>query len=387
MTLLLAESNRIHQNLVLEHADTDIETSLHEGSSLDCLIAHAEELDRQFTSHEVSEHCPVELKVDQINIGDDNLRLTSAGWSKIADACKAPLGYWSRFPPESWPQFAQYHLDHDPNLAMTGNSHGSIEAVAFRKRFVGFRSTHLVHLDFATIMQTISAALGDRRQSYLVNKFIVNEDSISVELITPGQTHAVKVGDDVAGGIAVSHSILGNHPTTVDLFVHRLFCRNGLTLRHCVGHAAITRSRRLKDNGTQARGAAIDQIERMVLERLSHQTALFGSLSQLPDAQIGRPAGADDEEAIRRFLMPSLRATHLWSDQLWQRVLAPAWRHVHGGNGELNEFAAVNTITYVATHQSDLSFRQRRTLARLAGLLSFRRVHVCPRCNSAIVGT
>lgn len=84
--------------------------------------------------------------------------------------------------------------------------------------------------------------------------------------------------------------------------------------------------------------------------------------------------------------MPTLRATHLWSNDLWLRVIAPAWRHAHGGNGELHEFAAVNTITYVATHQQDLSFRQRQTLARLGGLLAFQRVHVCPRCHNAVVG-
>ena len=237
------------------------------------------------------------------------------------------------------------------------------------------------------MIRAVLEALGNDGQFYSVNRLNVTGDSISVELKTPRQTHAVQVGDVIQGGISLSHSFLGSHPTTVDLFIYRLRCQNGMSLRHCVGHTKISRSRRLKNISEQSVAAAIEQIQRMVHERLSHRDALFTSLSQLPEARIHRVTGSEDEESIRRFLLPSLRATHLWSDDLWRRVLAPAWRHVHGGNGELTEFAAVNTVTYVATHQRDLSFRQRRTLARLAGLLAFRRVHVCPRCNSAVIGS
>ncbi|HQX49414.1 MAG TPA: hypothetical protein PLY87_02325 [Planctomycetaceae bacterium] len=365
---------------------TDRDMGIANGMSMDGLIDHAGEIDRQYTYHQVSTKCVARVSEDKISIGDDNLELTARGWSQLANACKAPADYWGQLPSELRAQNAQYHLDNQSASPGTNRKRCSVEAVANQNRFVGFRSIHLIHLEFTDVLSAIDDVLGEARDSYSVNKLFVSDDSISVELTTPRMTHAVQVGDDVQGGIAVSHSILGNHSTTIDLFVLRLLCQNGLALRHCVGHATITRSRRLKDNGAQSRSAAKDQIQRMVVERLKHQTSLFGSLSQLPDAQIARAAGTDDEEAIRRFLMPSLRATHLWSDQLWRRVLAPAWRHVHGGNGELNEFAAVNTITYVATHQRDLTFRQRRTLARLAGLLSFRRVHVCPNCNRTVLG-
>ena len=215
----------------------------------------------------------------------------------------------------------------------------------------------------------------------------ITDESVFVELKTSRRTHAVQVGDIVQGGIAFSHSFLGTTPTTVDLYVFRCVCRNGMALRHCLGHAAISRSRRLKRKDGNSVGDAVSQVVRMTQERMSHLDALLTSLGRLPQARIETGLGADDEESMRRFLMPTLRATHLWSDDLWQRVLAPAWRHAHGGNGELHEFAAVNTVTYVATHQQDLSFRQRRTLARLAGLLAFRRVHVCPRCHNAVVGS
>jgi hypothetical protein len=62
------------------------------------------------------------------------------------------------------------------------------------------------------------------------------------------------------------------------------------------------------------------------------------------------------------------------------RLLA-AWRT----EGEENShYGAVNALTRVATHDLDLSERQRRVLASLAGILAFSEVHVCPRCFSVL---
>lgn len=382
-------TNHESRGISLQHSDDEKSETTDrfvESNGMSCeeLIEYAEGLDQRYSCYAITDNSATRVESDRIMIGDDNLQITNAGWGQLAKEIGAPYSYLSQFDPEFRAQIVQYHVDH---LHSPFCNVGDLEAVAFEDRFIGFRRSRLVHLELAAAVRAIFDALGGERQSYSIHQLRVTDDSITMEMMTPRRTHEVQVGDEVQGGISVSHSFLGTHPTTIDLFVYRLMCQNGMTLRHCVGHTEISRSRRLKKNGEESKTAAIEQIKRMVVERLRHQNDLFRSLSQLPGAPLERAIGADDEDSMRRFLMPSLRATHLWSAQLWRRVLAPAWRHAHGGNGELNEFAAVNTITYVATHQRDLSFRQRRTLARLAGLLSFRRVHICPRCNSAVVGS
>jgi hypothetical protein len=205
-----------------------------------------------------------------------------------------------------------------------------------------------------------------------------------MELITPRSQRTVQRGDDIQGGMTVSHSITGEHATTVDLFTLRLICRNGMAQRRCAGHAEISRARRLKQKGDLSKLAAMDQIERMTRGQIRHLDELLDSFSALPGHAVGRNPGATAEDAMREFLMPLLRASHLWSDRMWRDVLSPSWIDEHGGQGELTEFAAVNALTHVATHNSAISFRQRRTLARLAGLLTYRRVHVCPQCHRAV---
>ena len=357
-----------------------------EDASLNALVERLDQVDRTFTRVPVTTSARVRVEADRITIGDDNLTLDGRGWKRLARHSGASDIYWSQFDSDFRAEIAQYHFDHDQAYSPIPHR-GGIEAIAVQNRFLGFRESHLVHLDFASVVKAVIAGLGTDGKYFTVNRMQMTDESVFVELKTTRRTHAVKVGDVVQGGIAFSHSFLGTTPTTVDLFVFRLACSNGMALRHCIGHTTISRSRRLKRVNDNSVTEAVKQIERMTHERMSHLDALLTSLGKLPESRIEHSDGADDEESMRRFLMPTLRATHLWTDHLWRQVLAPAWRHEHGGNGELHEFAAVNTVTYVATHQHDLSFRQRRTLARLAGLLAFRRVHVCPRCHSAVVGS
>ncbi len=353
--------------------------------NVNALVERLEQLDRAFIRVPVTPDTRIRVDADHLSIGDDNLSLNQLGWERLAKQYGAPSSYWSQFEPDFRAEIANYHFDHDPKLS-GGRPDAGLEAVAFENRFLGFRPSQLTHLEFTMVMQAVMRGLGPDGRHFTVNRVRITDESIRVELKTSHRMKAVEVDDIVEGGIAFSHSFLGTTPTNVELFVFRLICSNGLALRHCIAHASISRSRRLKNRDNNSVADAMSQIERLTHERMSHLDSLLESLGQLPASRIESSAGSDDEESMRRFLMPTLRATHLWSNDLWLRVIAPAWRHAHGGNGELHEFAAVNTITYVATHQQDLSFRQRQTLARLGGLLAFQRVHVCPRCHNAVVG-
>ncbi len=357
-----------------------------EDNSVGALIEQLAVHDGSFKCVAVTDRSPVVVEPSRLRIGDDNLLLTDEGWDRLAKHCGASSTYWAQFNQSFRSEIAQYHFDHDQAFSPK-SLRGGREAIAVNDQFLGLRQSNLVHLDYTSVVQAVIEGLGTDAQYFTVNRLMLTAESIFVELKTSRRTRAVKVGDVVQGGIAVSHSLLGTTPTSIELYVHRVVCANGMALRHCVGHAAISRSRRLRKRDNHSVADAMSQVERLTQERMSHLDALLMSLCTLPEARLERSAANTDEESMRRFLMPTLRATHLWSNDLWNRLLAPAWRHEHGGNGELHEFAAVNTITYVATHQHDLSFRQRQTLARLAGLLAFRQVHVCPRCHNAVVSS
>lgn len=353
-------------------------------SSLEALLVRMTDLDQEHSVLRLSEGTPVQAKPDKLIVGDHNLTLADHGWNRLAAFCSAPGAYWSQIAPEFRTEIANYHLK-DRFGSQSQSPPSEWAAIAQGGHFLGFRKATLVHLSYADVLRAVMTALGAEASAFTTHRVATDVDSIQVELTTERHSEQVAVGDVVQGGIAISHSFLGSQPTTVDLFALRLRCTNGLSVRHCVGHVSISRSRRLKQTGEKSRTDALAQIQRMTHERMRHLSALLRNLGKLPEALVESASDRQATQAMRAFLMPSLRATHLWSDQLWDQMLLPAWQHPHGGNGELHEFAAINTITYVSTHRSELTFRQQRTLARLAGLLAFRRIHVCPRCHSAVV--
>ncbi len=353
--------------------------------SLNDLLDGLATLDAEHRFHIVTSKGDVRVTADQISVGDDNLRMSVDGWDRLAQQCGAPSDYWSRLTPAFRAEVAQHHLSRG-DLFRGKSRVRSVEAVSRNGSLIGFRHAGQVHLNNATTLRAVLETLRPQDDALRVHRFVPSETDFHVELVTPRSFREVRQGDVVQGGIAVSHSLLGAHPTTIDLFVLRVVCSNGLALRRCVGRVAISRTRRLKHTGPEALAAATDQLRRITAERWQHLSQLLSGIRELPSARLPRTASSPDADGMRSFLMPPLRATHLWSEDLWHRLLLPAWQHPHGGNGELDEFAAINTVTYVATHRSELTFRQQRTLARLAGLLAFRRIHVCPRCHSAVVG-
>ena len=63
-------------------------------------------------------------------------------------------------------------------------------------------------------------------------------------------------------------------------------------------------------------------------------------------------------------------------NRLMPRLVA-AWKQE---GAEDTHYGAVNAITRVATHDPELSRRQRRMLTLLGGLLAFSNVHICEKC-------
>lgn len=383
--------NQSHHSAVSDHfANGDSDVVIADNNfrladrSLNSLERALVNYDRRFKVEPAPARFSMRVQPGSIVLGDVIVPLSPLAWSKLAAEFKASAKYWLGLDESMRCRLANYHFERMDHLSSDADRN-QLDVVIRDGAFHGFRRSDLVHMGCADVLRAICDGLGPAAEHFRLHRATVTDDSVHLELATPALARQVAAGDDIQGGIAVSHSILGAHATTVDLFTLRLACSNGLALRHCLGHTQITQSRRLKRKDAASLVAAKDQISRMTRERVARMGDLLQAVSELPATAIPHDKNERAEAAILRFLMPQLRATHLWSDALWRDVLSPAWRHEHGGSEQLTEFAAVNTVTYVASHNPDLTHRQRRTLARLAGLITYRRIHVCPRCHQGVV--
>jgi hypothetical protein len=150
----------------------------------------------------------------------------------------------------------------------------------------------------------------------------------------------------------------------------RLACTNGMILRECASRDGIGRTRQLSVDHPNGREIQRNQIRQIALQQWN---ALQPRLEALRATSERR---ANVEELLNNWLLRERISRH----EIMPRLLA-AWR-LEGS--ENTHYAAVNALTRVATHDSELSARQRRVLSALGGLLAFSQVHLCPRCYSML---
>jgi hypothetical protein len=99
----------------------------------------------------------------------------------------------------------------------------------------------------------------------------------------------------------------------------------------------------------------------------------LGSLKSLTDHKV----------EVRDFLDQQLRQVPRLHSRALRNRLLEAWLNHGEGN---TAYAALNAITWVATHAPDnhVRPRQREALALLAGVIALSGQHICPRCYSVI---
>ena len=151
----------------------------------------------------------------------------------------------------------------------------------------------------------------------------------------------------------------------------RLVCSNGMTHRECAGSRAV-RTRRLAVDHPDATRLQIAQVERLaadVWRKLGEKVAAFRGLRE-------------EQIDVLAFLERWLGRARLSARNLMP-ILQRAWEEEAR---ETSAYGAVNAMTRVATHNVALPLRQRHVLSRLAGLVSFRRLHICPHCFSLLSG-
>jgi Domain of unknown function (DUF932) len=293
------------------------------------------------------------------------LTIDDAARARIYAQAGAPARYLAGRSPELQAQVLTEHarsgdFGRRPQIVMRS---GSVFTIT---------GTPLLNLPKHQILNAVRDELGTEGKRLFVAQIEDTPDRLNVELVTADRSIAVRLGDVVQAGLHIVHAPFGKSATVVEAFVYRLVCSNGLTRRHCVNEG-LTRTRKLPTANAYSYELQMDQIR-----RLTRQT--WNGLQ--PQLEALR-ATSDRCVEVEHFLRAWLPRARMFSKAMLSRLLA-AWRE----EGEENSvYGAINALTHVATHDQELSVRQRRILASLAGLLSFADIHLCPKCLSVLAGS
>lgn len=237
-------------------------------------------------------------------------------------------------------------------------------------RLVGFDDPGLLTLPSSDVIDAVDNALSEcKLRNVVVRQALCEPWGFHVRLSFPSVTAQPRAGDVVEGGVAISHSAIGEHATQVHSYIHRLICENGLYVPVCEDRH-VMRIRRLASR-------AFDhdqQLSRLreVLERAIAQLgAKLDALRALTNRLVEVPA-ALQQLALRQGLPRGIQA-----------ALVAAIDADEDGPSQGTEYDALMALTRVATHGHMRPVLRRRLLV-LAGILSQQHAHVCPHCHSVL---
>ena len=243
------------------------------------------------------------------------------------------------------------------------------------------RRDNLVELAHTEVLQAVAESLGNGIDALELSRMDYADGRLELELVSPAKSIEVRRGDVVTAGLHIEHSRYRDQATQVQSFVYRLVCENGMTRRECVSADGIVRIRKLPASHPRAKELLLDQVRRLTARTWQKLEP------QLLELRATSERRADVPHLLRQWVQRARFSTRSTpSDRTWRiptvmdRLLA-AWCD---SGAENTYYAAVNALTWVGSHDRELSPRERRTLSLLGGMLAFSGVHVCPRCFSVL---
>jgi len=302
-----------------------------------------------------------------IRAGDMQMRLAQDGIRHLCVRLQAPFCYIRKLDESMGMALLQHQIDRGDLEKNLGSA--LVTVIAADGEFFGLAEAHLVRLPGVEILSAVIQGIGEETTLVDVHDLQVSPKGFQLEVLSRNLAEEVLPGDVVRAGVRLTHSFMGESATLIETYILRLVCSNGLLHRSCVSRR-VPRTRRLPSYLPGARERQREQVKRLAAEVWSALGSKLHALRVL---------------TTERVEVPQLLSRWLERGRLSSGALMPfllqAWRE---GGAMSTMWAALNSLTAVGTHNPELSHRQRQVLLRLAGLLAFRHVHLCPRCFSLL---
>ena len=233
---------------------------------------------------------------------------------------------------------------------------------------IGFDDPRLLRISLVKLMEAIQSSLPRELspEQIGVARFDSTPHRLWISCFSPAVEGQPQPGDIVNGGVDVVHYLSGDKGCQIFCYLRRLRCKNGLVVHVCQEDRQL-RARRLA-NGRFDEADMLVQIQRLLNEAWAQLPAKLQAIEGL----------------LHKDRMPiEYLRQHRTRFSLNDRMLNAIERALHADEFDPTgtQYDILNALSRVATHNETLTFRQRRTLNRMAGEFSQQTAHRCEKCG------
>jgi hypothetical protein len=339
------------------------------------VIARATQWDAEYTEMDSVPLDRFELTDDTLIFDKNRIPLDEQARRRLFEKTGAPVAYLIRRSLNLQMVALREHFQQS-------DFGGAPKLVLRNGQLFTIRRDNLVELAHVDVLNAVAESVGEAAGALNVSRIAYAGGRLELDLTSPSKALEVRSGDIVTAGLHVEHSRYGEEGMQIHAFNYRLVCENGMTRRECASEEGIVRIRKLPASHPRGRELVLDQVRRLTAR------VWQGLEPQLRALRASSERRVDVPQLLRQWVQRARFSPHTTPPDRARRVgptvmdrLLAAWRD---WGAEDTYYGAVNALTWVGSHDRELSPRQRHVLSLLGGLLAFSGVHICPRCNSVL---
>lgn len=294
-------------------------------------------------------------KRPSVNISGNDYMLTDGSFRQIAEEMGIPVPYARRIPDDL--------LSYTVNYFIKSNSGNHISALTEDGYLRSFMKTNTPYVSNQEMFDAILEATGG---DYDLRYAKMSDTKVSFSIL-PSQYRDSVDGSNLFGGVKVVFSDAWDSHPSIDSYIWREICSNGMI-------------NELESRKFRVSGASHDDVIRQIRDfatiAIDKIPDLFNNFNLLLEEQV------DDYVKMLRRIVLEYKLTNKVLNRLLYWAINPEFLATISGEKITNMHDIVNLITFVGSHDHELTDDIKERLLQIGGNLTLNHNERCGSCGS-----
>lgn len=296
-------------------------------------------------------------KKPSLTILGQDYKLTDGAFRQIAEEMAIPVPYARRIPDDLLSYTVNYFLKSSKDNHLAALTEGDS-----LRSFMGVNTPYVSNIEmFEAVKETVGEDFD--------LKYVKMSDTKTSFSILPTQYRESIDGSNLYGGIKIVYSDSWNVHPTIDSYIWRELCANGMINELEKKKFRVTNS---------SHGDVVRQIRDFSKIAIDKIPDLFENFNNLLTEQV-----QDYLKTIRMIVLEYKLSNKVLNRLLFWAV-SPDFLATISGEKIKNMHDIVNLITYVGSHDSELTDDLQRRLLEIGGNLTLNHYERCGTCGSSV---